>query len=292
MDTYFKFAVKGLLLAAVFLLSGCALQGPYFPPQAAAKSVHYKNKVIHPILIPVNANLYASTFDQQPKDKTQAPLWYTNDYGYKVGPTDVLTITVWNHPELSTPLRLDTAPLQDSGLSQTTSNIIPGILVSAKGNIYFPYAGNLHVAGLTVNQLRVRLSEKLRHFIRDPQVNVRLAAFRSQTVQVLGAVSQQGSVPLTDHPLTVLDAIAERGGIDNTAADTHHIYVIRGHGLKPYIFMFDADSPSNLLIAQHFKLYNQDIIYVPQSSLANWNRFVSQVLPTVEAVAYTRSLTK
>jgi polysaccharide export outer membrane protein len=268
------------------------LQGPYFAPQSAAKSVKIKGSVIHPLLVPVNANLFASTFGQQPKDKSQKPLWYSKDYGYKIGPTDVLTITVWDHPELSTPLRLDTSQTQNTGLSQTTDNVIPGILVNSKGNIYFPYAGVLHVAGLNANELRILISHKLKHYIRDPQVNVRIAAFRSQTIQVLGAVNQQGSVPLTDHPLTILDAIAQRGGIDNTAADTHHIYVIRSNGLQPYVFMFNADSPSNLLVAQRFKLYNQDIIYVPQSSLANWNRFVSQVLPTVEAVAYTRSLTK
>lgn len=292
MDTYIKVALKGLALGAALLLSGCALQGPYFAPQSAAKSVRVHGQSIEPVLVPVNAQLYASTVNQPPADKKQKSLWYTKQYGYKIGPTDVLTITVWNHPELSTPLELNTEQTQNTGLTQTTNNIIPGILVDADGNIFFPYAGTLHVAGLTANDLRVALTNKLRRYIRDPQVNVRIAAFRSQTIQVLGAVNQQGSVPLTDHPLTVLDAIAQRGGIDNAAADTHHIFVIRGHGLKPFVFMFNADSPSNLLIAQHFKLYNQDIIYVPQSSLANWNRFVSQVLPTVEAVAYTRSLTK
>ena len=163
--------------------------------------------------------------------------------------------------------------------------------MDSHGNIFFPYAGTLHVAGLTVNQLRLKLTHHLSHYIKDPQVNVRVSAFRSQTIQVLGAVHQQGSVPLTDHPLTILDAIATRGGVSNESADTHHIFVIRGHGLKPSIFMLNANSPSNLLIAQDFKLYNNDIIYVPQSSLANWNTFISQILPTVETIAYTRSLT-
>jgi polysaccharide export outer membrane protein len=290
MARYLKLALKNLAVFSVFLLSGCALQGPFFSPQAAAKSVDVKGEVIHPLLVPVNANLYASTVDQVPAGHEKA-LWYTKQYGYEVGPTDILTITVWNHPELSTPLRLDTDANQNDGLSQVSNNIVPGILVGSQGDIYFPYAGTLHVQGLNAEQIRVLITNRLKRYIRDPQVNVRIAAFRSQTIQVLGAVNQQGSVPLTDHPLTILDAIAQRGGIDNAAADTHHIYVIRSDGLKPTIFMFDADSPSNLLIAQHFKLYNQDIIYVPQSSLANWNRFVSQVLPTVEAMAYTRTLT-
>jgi len=290
MDTYLKFAVKGIVLAATFLLSGCALQGPFFQPQAAGQNIHVKGKVLHPIIIPVNANLYASTTNQPAKN--QPSLWYTKQFGYKIGPTDVLTITVWNHPELSTPLRLDTAPTQNTGLTEATDNIIPGILVNAKGNIYFPYAGTLHVAGLTANELRILISKKLKYYIRNPQVNVRIAAFRSQTIQVLGAVNQQGSVPLTDHPLTILDAIAQRGGVDNAAADTRHIFVIRAHGLRPYVFIFAANSPSNLLISQRFKLHNQDIVFVPQSSLANWNRFVSQVLPTVEAITYTRALTK
>ena len=292
MGSHIKFTLTSLILLSGSLLSGCALQGPFFTPQAAGQSVKVKNAVVHPILVPINAQLYANTFNQKPTGKDKQNLWYQKDYGYRIGPSDILTITVWNHPELSTPLRLQTAPMENVGLAQLNSNIVPGILVNSAGNIFFPYAGTIHVAGLTANQLRILLSHKLRHYIRNPQVNVRIAAFRSQTIQVLGAVANQGSVPLTDHPLTILDAIATRGGVDNTAADTHHIYVIRGHGLKPYIFMLDADSPSNLLIAQHFKLYNQDIIYVPQSSLANWNRFVSQILPTVQTIAYTHSLTK
>ena len=291
MGRYTAFGIAALLSASSFLLSGCASSATFFSAQSVGSSVHTKQGTYHPVLIPINAALFADKHVYQGMSSMRA-LWYSDDYAYRIGASDVLSITVWDHPELTTPTRLSTETVMNTGLVSNNNNTIPGILVNAKGDIFYPYAGDMHVQGLTVGQLRTTLAKRLARYIRKPQLNVRLAAFRSQTVQVLGAVKQQGVVPISDHPLTILDAVAQSGGVNAMTADTHHIFVIRGSGLKPYVFMLNADSPSSLLISQRFKLYNRDIVFVPQSGLANWNRFVSEVLPTLQTVAYTNSIVR
>ena len=111
MGSNFKRFIKSSALLSVLFLSGCALQGPFFTPQSVGKSVRVNHKVIKPTLININADLFAATHSV--KSPAKQSLWYTKAYGYKIGPTDVLTITVWNHPELSTPLKLSTANIQD-----------------------------------------------------------------------------------------------------------------------------------------------------------------------------------
>ena len=294
MGKYTSIILASVCTIGTLFFSFFASQSAYFSPREAAGSVHVNHKTYQPVLVPITAQLYTNSFAPQTTNPYLRGLWYGKQYGYKIGSADVLAITVWDHPELSTPMRLSMQSAQKTivDASAMNDNIIPGILVNAEGKIFYPYAGLIHVSGLTVDQLRTLLVKKLKHTIRNPQINVRVVNFRSKTLQVLGAVNQQGSVPISDDKLSIFDAIALRGGVNTISADTHHIFVIRGSGLKPIIFILNASSPSNLLVAQNFKLLDHDIIFVPQSNLANWNHFLSQMLPTLAASAYARTITR
>jgi polysaccharide export outer membrane protein len=83
-----------------------------------------------------------------------------------------------------------------------------GYTVSAEGNIFFPHVGLLPVVGRTVDEIRNALTEKLSRFVRDPQLQVLVAAYRGKRAQVTGEVLQPSPVPITDVPLRVQDAIA------------------------------------------------------------------------------------
>jgi len=87
--------------------------------------------------------------------------------------------------------------------------------VGEGGVIDYPLVGRLEVAGQTVasfdQTLTAELSEK---FLRDPQVQVEVSKFRSQPVQVLGAVKKPGLVHLSGRS-SVLDVIAEAGGVNS-----------------------------------------------------------------------------
>ncbi|KPV39769.1 hypothetical protein AN478_10590 [Thiohalorhabdus denitrificans] len=123
------------------------------------------------------------------------------EYQYRVGPDDVLNIVVWNHPELSNPM----------GQFQDIEQM--GQQVSKDGTIFFPFVGEVRVAGRTTGEIRETIAEGLAPYIESPQVGVRVVAFRSKKVYVTGKVNEPGIQPITNVPLTVMDAINQAGGM-------------------------------------------------------------------------------
>ncbi|WP_034185258.1 MULTISPECIES: polysaccharide biosynthesis/export family protein [Burkholderia] len=140
---------------------------------------------------------------------------------YRIGPGDVLQITVWDHPELAA---------AQTGAQQTpprAADPIAGFVVDDRGNLTFPYAGSLKVAGLTVADAQARVKRALGAIYRDPQVTLRVASFRSQQVYVDGEVHTPGALPVNDVPMTLADAIARAGGF-TAAADQSDLTIVRG----------------------------------------------------------------
>lgn len=144
---------------------------------------------------------------------------------YVIGRGDVLTIIVWGHPELTNP----TGEFRDAESA--------GRLVDANGNIFFPYIGELNVTGRTVGMVRRLIAEKLASYVQQPQVDVRVAAFRSQTVNVRGSVSRPGVVSITDRGLTINMAIAEAGGI--LESGSKRAVSVRRNGYEIQLDLYD-----------------------------------------------------
>lgn len=124
---------------------------------------------------------------------------------YRIGPGDILQITVWDHPELTIPAGSFRDP-KDSGQQ-----------VGDDGNLYYPYVGVVEAAGMTAPELRDVLSAKLSTYIMNPQLDVRVVAYRSQKVYVVGEVNNPGVLPLDDLPMMVADAISLSGGLTEEA---------------------------------------------------------------------------
>lgn len=287
------------------------------------------------------------------------------DYEYKVGPGDILTITVWEHPELTIP----------AGSFRSAAE--SGTEIKSDGTIYYPYAGRITVEGLTTADISDTLRSRLSRVINQPQVDVRVADFRSQKVFVSGAVNQPGTLPLTTVPLTLLDAIdqlggladdaawesvvltrngvrqiislrsiyedgmvssnyllrdkdvihvprydankifilgevnrpgsiyisrngttlaealSESNGINENRADGRGVYVLRNTGIekddagypvyRAQIFHLDAANAVGFVLADQFPLRARDVVYVSAAPITRWNRFLSQLLPTIIA---------
>lgn len=176
---------------------------------------------------------------------------------YLVGPGDVLSVVVWDHPEL-------TSLASSSSSSSSSERRAPddGIEVGPDGRMFFPYAGLTLVGGLTVDQIRQLLTERIGVFARAPQVDVRVISHRSQRVQVTGEVVQPGTVALDGTSKGVLEALAERGGL-TARASRRVVYLSRGttrHEIdldRLYGGQLGSISPS---------LMPGDVIRVPDSS--------------------------
>ncbi|MDO4226614.1 polysaccharide export protein [Neisseria sp.] len=173
------------------------------------------------------------------------------DYRYRIGSGDVLNILVWHHPDLNTPNPVSTNPD-----SKQVSN---GAWVDESGYLAYPLAGKIYARGKTLPELQSILTSRLKRYIKNPQVSVNVAEFRSQRVSVSGAVGKPGQFPLTNVPLTLLDVIDQAGGAASNA-DTNNIKWTQ-NGVERTISLQDIRQYGDL--SQNLLLRGGDVIYVP-----------------------------
>ena len=166
---------------------------------------------------------------------------------YRVGPRDILTITVWDHPELTIPA------------GEFRSAEASGTLVGEDGNIFYPYAGVMKAAGKTVEEIREQLTQKLAVYIEQVQLDVRVADYRSQRVYVVGEVTTPGVQLVKDIPLTVLEAVNRSGGL-SPKADSRNVTLTRND--KTYNVNLQALYEIGDL-KQNVPLENGDVLNVP-----------------------------
>lgn len=186
-------------------------------------------------------------------------------YEYRVGPQDVLSFIVWDHPELTSASAAANAAFTASinPLGVAARQPVPtdsiGHRVSRDGTIFFPYAGEIKVAGLTLEEIRRKVTSALSHYVPNPQVDVKVSCYRSKKVYVSGEVKTPGTVYITDVPLTVADAISVAQGL-TSEADLTRVRLTRGsdgHNLNLVALYDDGD------LTQNWVLQDGDILNVP-----------------------------
>jgi polysaccharide biosynthesis/export protein len=171
-------------------------------------------------------------------------------YQYLVGPRDILNITVWEHPEL-------TIPAGEFRSAETS-----GTIVGEDGNIFYPYAGIIKAAGRAVEAIREELVRKLSAFIEMVQLDVRVTAYRSQRVYVVGEVDKPGIQTVKDIPLNVLEAINGAGGV-SANADLRNLTLTRdgkSYSINLLALYEGGDLSQNVL------LKHGDVLNVPDST--------------------------
>jgi polysaccharide biosynthesis/export protein len=141
---------------------------------------------------------------------------------YAIGPSDIIGIIVYDHPELLPNAgAVITQQADPTGISSA-----PGFIVGADGQVSFPYVGRVKLGGLTEIEAAELVARRISRFIKDPQVTVRITSFRSQRAYVDGEVRSPGTQIFTDVPMTLSEAINRAGGI-TAAGDRSFITLTR-----------------------------------------------------------------
>ena len=148
---------------------------------------------------------------------------------YRIGPLDVVGITVWGYPEFSSGGSSGGASATSGAPSNVGASASSGVPynVGADGHIQFPYVGLVKAAGLTDTELRELLTSRLSQLLKNPQVTVAIQAFRSGRIYVDGEVRTPGQQAINDLPMTLPEAIGRAGGL-TPAADRSRVLITRG----------------------------------------------------------------
>lgn len=121
---------------------------------------------------------------------------------------------------------------------------------------------------------------------------VRVLGREEAKVFVLGEVLRPNSQTLRNGRLTLNEALSDSGGVNPISADPRQIFVVRTQNpAQPEIFHLDAQSPVAYALAEGFELKARDVVYVDPVPLVRWNRVVSLILPSAQAVNVTRDAT-
>jgi polysaccharide export outer membrane protein len=241
-------------LAAASLGWGCALAPGMQMNGGAAEArgrattgnSHFHIQLIDPATIArvTAARAQASALQKDPLGDQAAT------YAYTIAPFDILHVVVWDHPELTVPTGQFRSPEEN------------GSLVAADGTIFYPFVGTIHVAGMTVAQVRRVITQELTRVISNPQVDVRVAAYRGKRVQVTGEVTRPSTVAITDVPLRIQDALAATQGF-TAEADFAHVVLSREG--RTYLLnlqrLYEEGDES-----QNWLLQDGDVVNVPDRS--------------------------
>jgi polysaccharide biosynthesis/export protein len=183
------------------------------------------------------------SYIQEQGDANDLTPLFTGGGPYKLGPGDVLQITVWDHPELA-------AALGNPTESTRPADAALGFVIDHDGNLQFPYCGTLHVAGDTVEQVQRKIVADLNKVMVKPQVTVRVASFRAAQIYIDGEVRTPGSQTINDIPMTLTEAINRAGGFSPTA-DQSHLVIVRNdktYNVNVAHMLHNNQNPSKIVL--------------------------------------------
>jgi polysaccharide biosynthesis/export protein len=158
---------------------------------------------------------------------------------YVIGPDDVLTIVFWREKDLS-----------------------GDVAVRPDGRISLPLLNDVEAAGLTPEELRVKLTQKAGELLEEPTVTVVVKGINSRKVFITGQVAKPGPYPLIG-PMTIAQLITIAGGLQEYA-DAKNITILRTEKGRASSLRFNYDEVKRgKKLQQNIELRPGDTVFVP-----------------------------
>lgn len=161
---------------------------------------------------------------------------YCEEDIYRIGPEDILEISVWKEP-----------------------NLTKQVAVSPDGRISFPLVGEILAAGATIEEIEYKVKEDIRRYIPDAVVTVMLVQANSFKVFVLGKVARPGAYTIGKR-VNVLQALSYAGGLTQFAKDDRIIIVRNNEYERHFNYKKIKEGQS---LEQNILLEKGDVIIVP-----------------------------
>lgn len=198
-------------------------------------------------IVPITADLIIERENARLQAVNNLPPVDISKATYRIGPQDRLQITVWEHPELNDPGGEKIMPE------------LAGKVVDENGELYYPYVGNIPVAGKTVSEVRTLLTRELSNYFKKVKLDIRVLSFQSHRAAVVGEVKTPGVQSMTETPLTVAEAISRAGGVTEDA-DMSNVALARdGKAYKIDVLALYSKGNST----QNLLLKDGDVLFIP-----------------------------
>ena len=216
------------------------------PVSPAPESAPFHEAVVEPPLKPLVSSLIGSSSKTNPAEDTASGSAEKTPAveEYRIQSEDILQITVFEEPDLSSKVRVTTS-----------------------GEIHFPLLGQIQVAGLSVSELQEKLTQRLaQDYLVNPQVQVFIETYHAREVFVTGSVNKPGAYTLpAGKTTTLMEAIALAGGFHEHAAvnGTRIIRIENGQEKRINVKANDIIKKGDK--SKDVEVRPNDVIFVPES---------------------------
>ena len=184
----------------------------------------------------------STAYFQNRPDNSLLQTLITKDFEHKVRPGDILLLS------------FNSANPLNSALFNTSPE---GYIVDKRGNINIYKLGEVNVQGLTLNEVKTKLSTQLTDYLKDLVIGL---TFKNHKVLVMGEVNMPGAVVMVTEHLTILEALTRSGDLKESAKKDQ-ILVIRETG-NGKIFNRMSLLDDSIFNSPFYYLQADDIVYV------------------------------
>lgn len=162
----------------------------------------------------------------------------------------------------------------------SSSSVEPTYLIDENGNIDFPVLGSIKLSGLTRIQVKKLIKEKLKVYINDPIVSVRLKNFK---ITVMGEVDRPGSYTIPNERITIIEALGLAGDMTIKGQRENVMIIRENEGVNTY---HHVDLTSKTIFdSPVYYLAQNDVLYIePNKSRIKESKTRSNLINVVISI--------